>query len=73
MSGTVAGGFKAAETNTKKYGSDFYKRIGVLGGKRSRGGGFASNKIGPDGLTGVERAKIAGAKGGKLSKRIKGE
>lgn len=32
-------------------------------------GGFASEKPGKDGLTGPERAKIAGTKGGKRSKR----
>lgn len=30
----------------------------------STGGGFASEKIGPDGLSGSERSKIAGHKGG---------
>lgn len=32
-------------------------------------GGFASETLGKDGLTGPERAKIAGTKGGKRSKR----
>lgn len=45
--------------------------IGVAGGKKSRGGGFASNKIGKDGLTGKERAEIAGRKGGLKSRRTK--
>jgi hypothetical protein len=73
MAGTITGGTKTAETNKKKYGSDYYQRIGALGGIKSRGGGFASHKVGEDGLTGIERAKIAGSKGGKISKRIKGE
>ena len=30
---------------------------------------FGSDKIGPDGLTGRERARIAGAKGSRVSKR----
>ena len=33
------------------------------------GGGFASKKIGRDGLTGAERAKQAGAVGGAISRR----
>lgn len=69
MSGTLAGGKAAAETNKKKFGSDFYKQIGALGGRKGRTGGFASNFVGTDGLTGRERAKSAGYKGGKVSKR----
>lgn len=69
MSGTVKGGLKAAKTNIKRHGKDYYANIGRKGGKASNTGGFASNKIGKDGLTGVERAKLAGKKGGLKSKR----
>lgn len=69
MSGTQKGGLKAAKTNLKRHGKDYYQRIGRKGGKASTTGGFASEKIGRDGLTGAERAKIAGAKGGAISKR----
>lgn len=69
MGGTVKGGLKAAKTNLKRHGEDYYANIGRKGGKKSRTGGFASNKVGRDGLTGVQRAKIAGAKGGHISKR----
>lgn len=72
MSGTAAGGAKAAATNKAKYGKDFYKRIGRIGGSVcGTRGGFASNIVGPDGLTGPQRAKIAGRKGGLRSKRGK--
>lgn len=71
MSGTVKGGKKASITNKQKHGVDFYKRIGKKGGKKSCNGGFASSKVGLDGLTGLERAKIAGKKGGLRSKRGK--
>jgi hypothetical protein len=64
MSGVREGGLKAAKTNKEKYGEDFYKNIGRMGGQKSKGGGFASNDIGEDGLTGLERAKVAGSKGG---------
>ena len=69
MAGTLEGGRKAAATNKKLHGKDFYKRLGSLGGKKGTTGGFASNKVGADGLTGKERAKLAGMKGGKMSKR----
>ena len=69
MSGTVKGGLKAAKTNLKRHGKDYYQRIGRKGGKKSTTGGFASMKVGRDGLTGIERAKLAGRKGGQISKR----
>ena len=69
MSGTVEGGRKAYLTNIKKHGQGFYQRIGQMGGWRGHTGGFASNKIGPDGLTGPQRARVVGAKGGKISRR----
>lgn len=69
MAGSYNGGLKAAQTNKSKYGEDHYKRIGAIGGKRGVTGGFASNLVGEDGLTGRERAIIAGAKGGQVSRR----
>lgn len=69
MSGTVEGGKKAYLTNITKHGKDFYREIGRMGGRNGRSGGFASNEIGKDGLTGLERARIAGAKVGKISRR----
>lgn len=71
MAGTRDGGAKAAATNKTKYGSDFYAKIGAKGGMKGKTGGFASNKKGTDGLTGRERARLAGSKGGKLSRRTK--
>lgn len=62
MAGTKSGGQKAAETNRKKYGDEFYRNIGRKGGKNGHTGGFAANP---------ELAKIAGAKGGRVSKRGK--
>lgn len=60
MAGTRAGGLKAAKTNIEKYGPDFYRLNGAKGGKNGHTGGFAANP---------ELAKIAGAKGGRISKR----
>ena len=62
MAGTKEGGRAAAETNKRVYGDDFYAVIGAIGGKRGRTGGFYANR---------ELARIAGAKGGKISRRGK--
>lgn len=69
MSGTTQSCKKAVKVIKRRHGEDFYKRIGSIGGKSSNTGGFASQKVGKDGLTGAERAKLAGAKGGRKSKR----
>jgi hypothetical protein len=42
-----------------------------MGGSKGRTGGFASDKVGPDGPTGRQRARIVGAKGGRISQRLK--
>jgi general stress protein YciG len=60
MAGTRAGGAKAAATNRAKYGKDFYARIGAMGGKLGRTGGFYANR---------ELAREAGRRGGRLSRR----
>ena len=62
MAGTKLGGMKAAATNKAKHGSDFYAKIGAKGGKLGKTGGFAANP---------ELARIAGAKGGRISRRTK--
>ena len=79
MAGTKTGGKKAAATNLERHGKDFYREIGAMnlerhgkdfyreigakGGRNGHTGGFASNP---------ELAKIAGAKGGRISKRKAG-
>jgi hypothetical protein len=62
MAGTSAGGKSAAATNKDKYGPDFYKNIGAMGGKNGHTGGFAANR---------ELAREAGRLGGLISKRRK--
>ena len=62
MSGTIAGGKAAASTNKTKYGSDFYAKIGAIGGRKGRTGGFYANR---------ELARRAGAIGGRISRRPK--
>lgn len=69
MAGTKAGGKKTAQTNLARHGKDFYSRIGKKGGASGNTGGFASDVIGKDGLTGRERASRAGRIGGLKSKR----
>lgn len=68
MAGTKAGAAKAA-AKLKARDPDFYKNIGRRGGQNGHTGGFASDVVGADGLTGLQRAAIAGAKGGRISKR----
>lgn len=60
MTGTKIGGLAAAATNKKKYGADFYARIGASGGKVGRTGGFYANR---------DLARKAGAKGGRIGTR----
>ena len=62
MAGTKTGGKKAAATNIERHGKNFYREIGRMGGSNGHTGGFAANP---------ELAKIAGAKGGRISKRGK--
>lgn len=71
MAGTKEGGKKAALTNMEKHGADFYREIGRKGGRNGHLGGFASESVGRDGLTGYQRAVIAGRKGGTISRRGK--
>lgn len=74
MPGTKLGAIHAKETMIEKLGSDkarreWYKEQGALGGKASNNGGFASDVVGADGLSGRERASVVGVKGGRISRR----
>ena len=61
MSGTITGGLKAVATNKERHGSDFYVRIGAIGGRKTGvKKGFAANP---------KLASKAGKKGGRISKR----
>lgn len=66
MPGTKEGGLKAAKTNRAKWGSDFYRKLGKIGGSKrtpkTKNKGFASDRL---------RASISGAKGGRISRRRK--
>jgi uncharacterized protein len=64
MAGTTEGGRIAAKKNKSKHGVDFYARIGAMGGKKGRTGGFYANR---------DLARKAGAKGGQVSRRNKQE
>ena len=65
------------QTMIKKYGVDgVHKKmqeIGSKGGSNGKGpgykGGFASDKVGEDGLTGRQRSIICGRIGGRKSRR----
>lgn len=64
MAGTKTGGKAAAATNKAKYGNDFYAKIGAIGGRKGKTGGFFADR---------ELARRAGAIGGRISKRTKKE
>lgn len=70
MSGTRAGGLLAKAKNLAK-DPEFYKRIGEIGGRNGKTGGFASDLVGKDGRTGFQRARVVGRKGGRISRRTK--
>ena len=59
MAGTRKGGLKTAATLLAQ-DPDYYKKIAAIGGKNGTTGGFAANP---------ELARIAGAKGGRISRR----
>lgn len=61
MAGTKIGGKKAAQKNLAK-DPNFYAKIGRKGGQNGHTGGFAANPA---------LARIAGAKGGRISRRGK--
>lgn len=64
IAGTKKGGLRAAATNKRLHGADFYARIGAKGGRSGFGpdykGGFGGDR---------ELARRAGAKGGRISRR----
>ena len=62
MPGNKVGGLKARDTNKARYGEDFYKKIGSVGGKKGTTGGFWADR---------ELARRAGAIGGRKSRRGK--
>lgn len=61
MVGTKTGGLKTAATNKARHGSDFYSRIGRMGGQNGHTGGFASMD--------KEKVRECGRKGGSKSRR----
>lgn len=61
IAGTKLGGLKAANTNRRNYGRDYYAVIGAQGGRNGHTGGFYKNP---------ELASLAGKLGGRISKRV---
>lgn len=63
MAGTKEGALKAVATIKEKHGEDFFKKVGAIGGvAKSPNKGFGADR---------ERAKLAGMKGGRISRRGK--
>lgn len=61
MAGTALGAKNTALTNKMRYGKDYYKRIGSIGGKAEN----PNKGFGYD----PEKSRKLGAQGGRLSKR----
>lgn len=61
MAGNRIGGLKTAKKNLAN-DPNFYKRIGQIGGRNGRGHAFGHGKVDPS---------VAGAKGGRISRRTK--
>lgn len=68
MPGTKEGALKRIE-NLKARGYDFSKAASYAGKHSS--GGFSTDKVGTDGLTGRERASIAGKKKKNVKSEVK--
>lgn len=64
MAGTKLGGARAAKANKRKYGKDYYQRIGRLGGKDSNKGGFYHMMV-----NNPEKHKQVSRLGGEISRR----
>lgn len=62
MSGTKEGAKNTANYMKTTYGADYYARIGAMGGKASKTGGFYANR---------ELASRAGKIGGQRSRKPK--
>ena len=73
--GTKESAKKATQTLLER-DPDYFKRLGALGGRKSRGGGFAYDgrtklqKLLRRPTVGQKKAKTAGAKGGSISRRV---
>ena len=66
-----ATGGKLAALKNLASDPDFYRKAGKKGGMvKGTASGFASLKVGKDGLSGRERASIKGAIGGTISRRV---
>lgn len=65
MPGTKIGGLKAAATNKAKYGPNFYRNIGKMGGFAQVPKGFSTMS--------PQKIREYAAQGGKISKRKKKE
>jgi len=60
MGGTREGGLYTKELLLEKYGKDYYRYIGQIGGRKGHTGGFYGNR---------DLASEAGRLGGMISKR----
>ena len=74
MAQTKAGAIKTRETNKRKYGDDYYKKIGAMGGSvknPNKGFGYDNRTVIEKLLRKPKRAQLAGQVGGRISRRSK--
>ena len=71
MSGSREGQLRGARTRRIKYGEDHFRKQCQKAGRTPTTGGFKDKKVGKDGLTGRERASIAGRKGGTMTQKLR--
>lgn len=64
MAGSKEAALKASATRLKKYGPNYFKSMGSLGGKASKGYKFAHGKVDPS---------DAGKKGAQVSAQVRGK
>lgn len=71
MAGSIIGGRKARDTNIKRHGADYYVKLGALGGAKGHYGGFNCICVCDAFIYEHVRARCAGTKGGRISRRTK--
>lgn len=68
MSGNSESAKKAYQTRIERHGKESVQSMHAAGGRSSHVGGFGTQEVGNDGLTGRERARMASIESHKVRK-----